>query len=133
MDKRCDRREDCSQGEDEQGCDLGCGVDEFVCRDKGCVKHSQVCDSVPDCEDGSDEMEHCHCYLRGMFACRSTGVCLAKQRVCDGQADCEDGTDEMDCERMKKFHKHHRLHSYPDYPGTTGYPSYQSNYLAPSS
>ena len=107
---RCDKKLDCLTGEDEQGCHLHCSVDEFVCRDRGCVKQtkvppgtnrvlshfyptvkenrillililvyyflydcmiiSQVCDSVPDCADGSDEMEHCHCYTRGQFACR---------------------------------------------------------------
>ena len=68
--RRCDKRDDCSQGEDEQGCDMHCGLDEFVCKDRGCAKQNAVCDGVPDCEDGSDEMEHCHCYLRGKFACR---------------------------------------------------------------
>ena len=29
-----------------------------------------MCDGTADCEDGSDEIEHCHCFKLSEYACR---------------------------------------------------------------
>ena len=34
---------------------------------------SQVCDSSTQCQDGSDEWLHCHCYKMDMGHCEDSG------------------------------------------------------------
>ena len=60
---------------------------------------SQVCDSSTQCQDGSDEWLHCHCYKMDMGHCEDTGDCVVRHRICDGVKDCEDGSDERYCSR----------------------------------
>ena len=33
-----------------------CSGDQFTCSDKSCVPSDAVCDGLPDCSDGSDEV-----------------------------------------------------------------------------
>lgn len=60
---------------------------------------NQVCDKEKDCEDGSDEPEHCadSSCLDGQFACNS-GKCIEGSLVCDGSAHCAQNEDEENCE-----------------------------------
>ena len=88
----------CAQGEDEQNCEFQCGLDEFTCKDGGCIKQNNVCDDTLDCDDGSDEPEHCHCHLQGEFSCESSGKCIKRHKVCDGTNDCLDKSDEQGCD-----------------------------------
>ena len=34
-----------------------CSADEFTCDDQSCVSMTEVCDGLPDCNDGSDETD----------------------------------------------------------------------------
>jgi len=34
-----------------------CGPDEFACGDGSCIDRRDVCDNLPDCVDGSDEVD----------------------------------------------------------------------------
>ena len=34
-----------------------CSADEFTCNDQSCVSITEVCDGLPDCNDGSDETD----------------------------------------------------------------------------
>merc|ERR1712062_356464 len=61
-----------------------------------------VCNSVPDCSDNSDESscdrETCEDFL---FQCRDKTQCVSRVGVCNGRAECGDGSDEdqPDCDR----------------------------------
>jgi len=75
-----------------------CAEDEWSCHQKGfCVPLSWVCDSHPDCEDGSDEKVCSHTCLPQEFTC-GTGLCIHAGWVCDGEDDCSDGSDERSCD-----------------------------------
>lgn len=104
---RCDNERDCLEdGSDELNCfsgpfELTCKSNQFKCVDgKSCVPETWQCDGYPDCEDGSDEGEHClktQC-SETMFRCQSTGRCIPRNWVCDGESDCPDSADdEKDC------------------------------------
>jgi hypothetical protein len=41
----------------------------------------RLCDGIRDCQDGSDEMDHCHCYQLGEASCAATGRCINRQKV----------------------------------------------------
>ncbi len=61
----------------------------FTCDSGSSIPEDYVCDSYPDCEDGSDEAD-CD------FECGS-GEVLPAFFQCDFEVDCEDGSDEVDC------------------------------------
>lgn len=60
MKKNCDGVPDCSEGEDENNCQVGEGCEgafQFACWDGQCLDINQQCDGVTDCSGGEDEQE----------------------------------------------------------------------------
>ena len=54
-DKRCDGKNDCSDGIDETNCGV-CTRTQFQCETSStCIEYLKRCDEINDCSDGSDE------------------------------------------------------------------------------
>lgn len=73
-----------------------CKADQFTCNNGMCIPTAQLCDGVPQCNDGSDEAPEnfdCPAPCDTGFSC-DDGACLDLGAVCDGFPDCADGTDE---------------------------------------
>merc|ERR1712083_659058 len=85
----CEAAGDCSHG-------------GWECATGECVLRENVCNSVADCSDGSDESrcdrETCEDFL---FQCRDKTQCVSRVGVCNGRPECGDGSDEdqPDCDR----------------------------------
>ncbi|XP_047486487.1 basement membrane-specific heparan sulfate proteoglycan core protein-like isoform X27 [Penaeus chinensis] len=98
----CDDVRECPGGEDEAGCgSSGCRPTEFACdQNSVCLDIAQVCDTYPDCRDGSDE-DPATCSITGcpsnMFECDQGSTCIELSQTCDGRSDCSDSTDELGC------------------------------------
>ncbi|XP_034252136.1 vitellogenin receptor [Thrips palmi] len=96
---RCNGKQECPSGEDEQGCKPTCHYGQFACDNGQCIDESLKCDSNYDCTDKSDEL-NCHmveCDPDTQFTCES-GQCISLQWRCNFAADCHDGSDEANCE-----------------------------------
>ena len=79
-----------------------CGSGHFECKSGSvrCVPQEQVCDSIAQCDDHSDE-NHCHRCTGNQdnwFHCgNNKNDCIAAYWRCDGDLDCADGSDEENC------------------------------------
>ncbi|XP_060589756.1 contactin-4-like isoform X2 [Ruditapes philippinarum] len=113
---------------------IGCPDRHFECFElkagsSQCVKENVVCDNVPDCSDGSDELNcpgscakgqvWCNgkCERTGLeckgidceypgFLCKDKRACLTKEQVCNGYNDCSDGSDERACPGGADIQRH---------------------------
>ncbi|XP_071037727.1 low-density lipoprotein receptor-related protein 2 [Parasteatoda tepidariorum] len=89
--------EDCSEGEDEDGCrPNSCKDGEFQCKSGGCIPKEQVCDGSYQCFDKSDE-RICSQSECGGFYCGNK-ECIPQKFRCDGKEACTNGNDEENCE-----------------------------------
>lgn len=104
----CNGEDDCGDNSDELQCHFECRPDEHYCSPK-CISKSQICDSIVDCYDASDE-ENCprngnstnewQCNEHE-FRCNSTLECVSMDVRCDGFNDCFDGSDELNCTTIR--------------------------------
>ena len=92
-----------------------CQSDSFLCKDLSCIPESKLCNNIPDCPHGEDEIDcsyrgcdlpgincqtnctrpHCKCNAE-FFQCEYGG-CVPAGTVCDFEMNCLDGSDEMYC------------------------------------
>merc|ERR1711953_299993 len=74
-----------------------CSSGQWQCADNSCLLREKVCDSRPDCPDGSDEAEVCErsdC-PEFLFSCGRVDQCVSQVRLCNGGQDCRDNSDEL--------------------------------------
>ncbi len=100
------------EGEDDlsdadQACEDAFGTGWQACADDGrCIYESWYCDVIPDCTDGSDEVDCTDnpddpkptCeeqFGDGWTSCPSNGQCVHSSWFCDLIPDCPDGEDEV--------------------------------------
>lgn len=77
---------------------LVCPEGKSACLDEsGCYAEDDVCDRIPYCYDGSDEMNCTRSCQDDEFFCAAENECLPPEYKCDGEEDCSDGTDEEHC------------------------------------
>lgn len=74
-----------------------CDLNEFTCKNSQCIPLSYYCDSIEDCDDGSDELNCPVCHPPNQIFCAPLSQCLSSSVRCDGTKDCPDGSDERDC------------------------------------
>lgn len=55
-----------------------------------------MCDGLPNCVGGEDEIQCPLACRQDEFTCDS-GLCVPATQVCDGVSDCDDATDELTC------------------------------------
>ncbi|XP_026845949.1 basement membrane-specific heparan sulfate proteoglycan core protein [Drosophila persimilis] len=75
-----------------------CASNQFRCHNGDCVPYSSTCDGIPQCRDGSDELEcggSLEC-LPSQFRCNN-GQCVSATVRCNGKTDCQDSSDEQNC------------------------------------
>ncbi len=73
----------------------------FTCEFGGCILVKHVCDGVPHCSNGEDEvacqagtLTYPHHHSNRRWYCNS-GETIPVLKVCDFRVDCQDGSDEM--------------------------------------
>ncbi|XP_076079156.1 uncharacterized protein LOC143049381 [Mytilus galloprovincialis] len=103
----CDGKEDCNNGEDEDGslCQTEpCATSQWRCSDdKQCIHPFARCDGKTDCIDGSDEDPNACRDLKAQLCsvyeleCANKLVCFNENGRCDGYRDCNDNSDEANC------------------------------------
>lgn len=74
-----------------------CASHQFECASGRCIPFSWSCDGENDCDDSSDENEHCHGSVHCAdteFQCLVGKRCIPLRWQCDGEPDCEDLSDE---------------------------------------
>ncbi|GFO29048.1 low-density lipoprotein receptor, partial [Plakobranchus ocellatus] len=92
----CDSRMDCLDNSDEELCDVQCQDGDYKCpQSTFCIPLTFVCDGIPDCWYGEEEVD-CEVCPKEEVHCNQT-YCIPKEFRCDGHDDCGDGSDETGC------------------------------------
>ena len=73
-------------------------TNSFKCRLSYCIPLRKVCDGVPDCNNGEDEINCLNNICPGYLKCNGVEFCIHPNEVCDGFSHCPHGDDEKLCD-----------------------------------
>ena len=76
---------------------LNC-TNTFKCPESYCIPIRKVCDGIPDCINGDDEIDCGINICQGYLKCLGVQFCLHPLEVCDGTSHCPHSDDEMLCD-----------------------------------
>ena len=88
----------CRDGSHLFNCELIECTNAYKCPNSFCVPLRKVCDGIPDCLEGEDEISCENNVCPGYLKCTTVEFCLHPLEVCDGFPQCPNGDDEIFCD-----------------------------------
>ena len=88
----------CRDGAHLLNCRFVTCTNSFKCRRSYCIPLRKVCDSVPDCTNGEDEISCFNNICPSYLKCSGVEFCIHPNEVCDGFSHCPHGDDEKLCD-----------------------------------
>ncbi len=91
----------CRNGAHLENCEMFQCPRHFKCPSAYCIPTYYVCNGIPDCPNGEDEMSCSNLTCPGLLECHLDNLCVHPDNVNDGTTDCIQSADDEDTPQIE--------------------------------